>query len=101
MSARVCTSTARNGSSMRRLPGAGRTEDRADVAVMDDEIEVAKRGIGRPRRCQETLADMTKLDRRSPHGAYGVPAPPGAQAFGRFGRSVHFARGDTRARPAQ
>src|SRR5438046_6517673 len=79
----------------RRLAAAGRTDDRAELAVMDDEIEVAKRGIGRPRRCQETLADMTKLDRRSPHGAYGVPAPPGAQAFGRFGRSVHFARGDT------
>src|SRR5437762_1559467 len=85
----------------RRLAAPGRPDDRAELAVMDHEIEVAKRGIGRPRRCQETLADMTKIDRRSPHGAYGVPAPPGAQAFGRFGRSVHFARGDTRAGPAQ
>src|SRR5438105_6090085 len=85
----------------RRLSAAGRTDDRAELAVMDDEVEVAQRGVGGPRWCQETLADMTKLDRWSPHGAYGVPAPPGAQAFGRFGRSVHFARDDTRARPAQ
>src|SRR2546423_361405 len=53
----------------RRLAAAGRTDDRAELAVLDDEIEVAQRGVVRPRRCQETIAHLPKLDRGSPHGA--------------------------------
>src|SRR5512142_3266498 len=47
----------------RRLPAAGRPDDRAELARRDGQIQVAKRREGLPRRRDESLRDALQLDR--------------------------------------
>src|SRR5256885_11050010 len=59
----------------RRLAAARGADDRAELAVPDREIEVAKRRVRRSRRRQETLGDMPKLDRRRWHSVTVLVRP--------------------------
>src|SRR5438552_10551247 len=85
----------------RRLAAPGRPDDCAELALPDSDVQVAKRGVRRPRRGEEALGDMAELDGRSRHRRYGAARTDARQAFGRWGRSVHFARHDMAAVPAQ
>src|SRR5205814_9743969 len=65
----------RDQSERRRLAAARGPDDRAELAVPDREIEVAKCRVRRTRRRQETLGHMPKLDRRRWHSRHGTRPP--------------------------
>ena len=57
----------------RRLSAAGRPDHGAELAVLDREVEIAKGRVGRPGGREETLCDMTQLDRQVGHRRYVRP----------------------------
>src|SRR5438132_13322153 len=55
---------ARDESEGGRLPAPGRSDDRAELTVLNREIEIAQSRVCGPGGREETLGDMPELDRR-------------------------------------